>query len=167
MCAPRCITRWCARGPGTFSRLDHSAIYLLIAGTYTPFTLVALGGATGWTLFGAEWALAVAGIVFKSLVVNRFAVLSALVYLFQGWLALFVARPLLGALGWHGTLWLFAGGLAHTPGIIFFALDHRPVLSRRVALVRVGGERGALLRDPVPHCADARVNRQKCGSGSV
>jgi hemolysin III len=114
------------RARHVFQVLDHSSIYLLIAGTYTPFTLVALGGATGWTLFGAEWALAAAGIVFKSLAVGRFAVLSALVYLFQGWLALFVARPLVGALGWSGALWLLVGGLAYTLGIVFFALDRRP-----------------------------------------
>ncbi len=113
------------RARHVFQVLDHSAIYLLIAGTYTPFTLVALRGAVGWTLFGAVWALAVAGIVFKSLAVGRFAVLSALVYLFQGWLAVFVARPLIGAIGWHGALWLLAGGLAYTLGIVFFALDRR------------------------------------------
>ena len=98
-CARRFITRWCVRERShVFQVLDHSAIYLLIAGTYTPFTLVSLGGAMGWTLFGVGWALAVTGIVFKSLAVRRFEVLSALVYLFQGWLVLFVARPLLEAL---------------------------------------------------------------------
>lgn len=103
--------------------LDHSAIYLLIAGTYTPFTLVALKGATGWTLFGVEWGLAAAGIVFKSLAVGRFQRLSTVVYLLQGWLAVVAVRPLVGAIGWHGTLWLLAGGLAYTAGVVFFALD--------------------------------------------
>ena len=106
-----------------FQIFDHSAIYLLIAGTYTPFTLVALKGATGWTLFGIEWGLATAGIVFKSLAVGRVQVLSAAVYLLQGWLAVAVVRPLVGAIGWHGALWLLAGGLAYTLGIVFFALD--------------------------------------------
>ena len=111
------------RARHVFQILDHSAIYLLIAGTYTPFTLVALKGATGWTLFGVEWGLAAAGIVFKSLAIGRFQVLSALVYLLQGWLALLVVRPLVGAIGWQGALWLLAGGLAYTLGIVFFALD--------------------------------------------
>jgi hemolysin III len=103
--------------------LDHSSIYLLIAGTYTPFTLVSLRGQLGWILFAVVWSLAVAGVVFKSFAVDRFAVASTIVYLFQGWLVVFVARSLLHAIGWHGMLWLFAGGLAYTLGIVFFALD--------------------------------------------
>lgn len=111
------------RARHVFHVLDHSAIYLLIAGTYTPFTLVSLHGTVGWILFCAVWALAIAGVVFKSLAVDRFAVASALVYLFQGWLVLFAIRPLLHAIGWHGLLWLGAGGLAYTLGIAFFAFD--------------------------------------------
>jgi hemolysin III len=106
-----------------FQVLDHAAIYLLIAGTYTPFTLIALKGRLGWTLFGIEWGLAAAGIVFKSLAVGRFEVLSAVVYLLQGWLAVVAVRPLAGAIGWDGMAWLLAGGLAYTFGIVFFALD--------------------------------------------
>jgi hemolysin III len=106
--------------------LDHAAIYLLIAGTYTPFALVALGGRPGWTLFGVVWALAIAGIIFKSFAVDRFAVASVLVYLFQGWLAIFAVGPLLRAVGTHGLLWLAAGGAAYTLGVIFFALDRIP-----------------------------------------
>jgi hemolysin III len=106
-----------------FQVLDHSAIYLLIAGTYTPFTLVSLRGPVGWALFGFVWALAVAGVVFKSVALGRFAVVSVLVYLFQGWVVVFAARPLLGAIGWHGMMWLGAGGLAYTLGIVFFAMD--------------------------------------------
>ncbi len=111
------------RARHVFQVLDHSAIYLLIAGTYTPFTLVCLRGPVGWVLFGVVWALAVAGVIFKSLAVGRFAVASALVYLFQGWFVVFAARPLLDAIGWRGMAWLGAGGLAYTLGIIFFALD--------------------------------------------
>ena len=106
-----------------FQVLDHSAIYLLIAGTYTPFTLISLRGPVGWALFGVEWTLAVAGVIFKSLAVGRLAVASALVYLFQGWFIVFAARPLLHAIGWHGIAWLGAGGLAYTFGVVFFALD--------------------------------------------
>jgi hemolysin III len=111
------------RARHVFQVLDHSAIYLLIAGTYTPFTLVSLRGPVGWTLFGVVWALAVAGVIFKSLAVGRFAVASVLVYLFQGWIVVFAAHPLLQAIGWHGTMWLVAGGLAYTLGVAFFALD--------------------------------------------
>ncbi|MFZ0746341.1 MAG: hemolysin III family protein [Terracidiphilus sp.] len=114
------------RARHVFHVLDHSAIYLLIAGTYTPFTLVSLRGPVGWVLFSIVWALAIAGVIFKSLAVGRFAVASALVYLFQGWFVVFAARPLLHAIGWHGALWLGAGGLAYTLGIVFFALDRRP-----------------------------------------
>ncbi|MGO9938798.1 MAG: PAQR family membrane homeostasis protein TrhA [Terracidiphilus sp.] len=106
-----------------FQVLDHSAIYLLIAGTYTPFTLVSLRGPVGWALFAVVWALAVAGVIFKSLAVGRFAVASVLVCLFQGWVVVFAALPLLQAIGWHGMMWLVAGGLAYTLGIAFFALD--------------------------------------------
>ncbi len=114
------------RARHVFHVLDHSAIYVLIAGTYTPFTLVSLRGPVGWVLFAIVWSLAVAGVVFKSFVVDRFAVVSTLVYLLQGWLAVFVVRSLFNAIGWHGILWLFAGGLAYTLGIIFFALDRLP-----------------------------------------
>ena len=111
-----------------FQILDHSAIYLLIAGTYTPFTLVSLRGRLGWTVFGIEWGLAAAGVLAKSIALDRFtagrmAVVSALVYLLQGWLIVFAARPLAQAIGPHGMAWLGAGGLAYTVGIVFFAFD--------------------------------------------
>ncbi len=114
------------RARHVFHILDHASIYLLIAGTYTPFTLVSLRGTVGWVLFGVVWALAAAGVVFKSFAVGRFAVASTVVYLFQGWFVVFAARPLVQAIGWHGVLWLAAGGLAYTLGIVFFALDRRP-----------------------------------------
>ena len=103
--------------------LDHSAIYLLIAGTYTPFTLVSLRGTLGWVLFGVVWSLAIAGVIVKSFAVNRFAVASALVYLFQGWFCVIAVRPLIRAIGTPGMAWLAAGGIAYTLGIVFFALD--------------------------------------------
>jgi hemolysin III len=111
------------RARHVFQVLDHSAIYLLIAGTYTPFTLVSLHGPVGWALFGIVWALAVAGVIFKSQAVGRFVVASVLVYLFQGWFVVFAALPLFHAIGWRGIMWLLAGGLAYTLGIAFFALD--------------------------------------------
>jgi hemolysin III len=114
------------RARHVFHVLDHSAIYLLIAGTYTPFTLVSLRGAVGWTLFAIVWTLAIAGIIFKSFAVGRFAAASTVVYLFQGWVVVFAARPLIHAIGPQGLLWLGAGGAAYTLGIIFFAMDRIP-----------------------------------------
>jgi hemolysin III len=111
------------RARHVFQVLDHSAIYLLIAGTYTPFTLVSLRGPLGWALFGFVWALAIAGVVFKSLALGRFPMVSVLVYLLQGWVAVIAARPLVRAIGPHGMMWLAAGGLAYTLGVAFFALD--------------------------------------------
>jgi len=111
------------RARHVFHVLDHASIYLLIAGTYTPFTLVSLHGWRGWTVFGVEWGLAVGGVIVKSFAVGKYEVASALVYLAQGWLIVFVAHPLLNAIGWHGMAWMAAGGMAYTLGIIFFALD--------------------------------------------
>lgn len=113
------------RARHVFQVLDHAAIYLLIAGTYTPFTLVSLRGPVGWTLFGVVWGLAAAGVIFKSFAVDRYQVASALVYLFQGWFVVVAARPLVEAIGWRGIMWLGAGGLSYTLGIVFFALDRR------------------------------------------
>jgi hemolysin III len=111
-----------------FHVLDHSSIYVLIAGTYTPFTLISLHGTLGWILFGVVWALAVAGVVAKSVAMDHFkggflAFASTAIYLIQGWLVIFVGRSLLNAIGWHAMLWLAAGGLAYTLGVVFFALD--------------------------------------------
>ena len=114
------------RARHVFQILDHSAIYLLIAGTYTPFTLVPLRGVTGWWLFGFVWTLAIAGVVFKSLLIERFAVASAVVYLLQGWVIVLAVRPLYHAIGGHGLAWLVAGGVFYSLGIVFFALDRKP-----------------------------------------
>jgi len=111
------------RARHVFHILDHSAIYLLIAGTYTPFCLVSLRGTLGWTIFGVEWALAVSGVIFKSFAVGKYEVASALVYLAQGWFIVVAVGPLVLTLAWHGLAWLGAGGLAYTLGIVFFALD--------------------------------------------
>jgi len=106
-----------------FRVLDHSAIYLLIAGTYTPFTLVSLRGPWGWTLFGIVWGLAIAGVIFKSFAVERFAVASAIAYVLMGWIAIVAIVPLARAITWHGILWIGAGGIFYTFGVLFFALD--------------------------------------------
>jgi hemolysin III len=111
------------RARHVFHILDHSSIYLLIAGTYTPFCLVSLRGTLGWTIFGVEWGLAVFGVIFKCFAVGKYEVASALVYLGQGWVAVFAVKPLIHSLGWHGLMWMGAGGVAYTLGIVFFALD--------------------------------------------
>ena len=103
--------------------IDHSAIYLLIAGTYTPFTLVSLRGPLGWRLFAIVWGLAISGIVFKSFAIERFAIASVIVYLGMGWLVVFAAHPLLQALTWHGIFWTALGGLFYSAGIAFYAFD--------------------------------------------
>jgi hemolysin III len=106
-----------------FRVIDHSAIFLLIAGTYTPFTLGVLRGAWGWTLFGVVWGLAVLGITLKSVAGIRYPRASTALYVGMGWLAVIAIRPL-----WHhvpvaGWLWLIAGGLAYTAGIAFYAAE--------------------------------------------
>ncbi len=103
--------------------LDHDAIFLLIAGTYTPFTLGVLRGAWGWTLFGLVWSLAVLGIVLKAVGGIRYPVLSTCLYLGMGWLILIAVRPLWLRVPLPGLLWLAAGGLAYTAGVAFFAAE--------------------------------------------
>jgi len=100
--------------------LDHSAIYLLIAGTYTPFALGVLGGAWGWTLFGLVWGLALVGILAKTTLGFRFPVSSVLLYLGMGWLGVIAARPLMQSLTTHELTWIVAGGLAYTVGVPFY-----------------------------------------------
>lgn len=106
--------------------LDHSAIYLLIAGTYTPFSLVILRGGWGWTLFGLVWGLSVLGILFKVWFVDRFQIASATVYLAMGWLVVIALKPLLALVPSHGLLWLLAGGVLYTAGVGFFAWRKLP-----------------------------------------
>lgn len=105
--------------------LDHSAIYVLIAGTYTPFTLGVLRGPWGWALLGTAWTLAALGIAAKCTVGFRFPRLSTLLYLSMGWMALVAAGPLLEHVSTAGLAWLIAGGLCYTGGVIFYATDGR------------------------------------------
>jgi hemolysin III len=108
-----------------FQKLDHTAIYLLIAGTYTPFTLVTLRGAQGWTLFGVIWGLAIFGLSQDILLKKRNQILSVSLYVLMGWLALTAIRPLVRALPAPGVILLVAGGIMYTIGIIFYALDKK------------------------------------------
>lgn len=117
-----------ANGPGkaVFRRLDHAAIYLLIAGTYTPFTLVALGGNLGWSLFAAVWSLAVVGVVHASLRSHKSGMgIQVALCLAMGWIIVFALDPLLESLPEAGLAWLIAGGLSYTTGVIFFVLDDK------------------------------------------
>lgn len=103
-----------------FKILDHSFIYILIAGTYTPFTLVTLHGWLGWTLFGIIWGLAISGVVFKFYFVNRFSIVSTVIYLLMGWLIILAINPLMDALPFEGLIWLIVGGLSYSFGVIFY-----------------------------------------------
>jgi hemolysin III len=109
-----------------FKILDHSCIYLLIAGTYTPFLLVTLRGALGWTMFAVIWLLAVSGVIFKVFFVNRFKIISTIAYLLMGWIIIFAIRPLIDSLQLGGVVWLIAGGLAYSLGVIFYAWEKLP-----------------------------------------
>jgi hemolysin III len=100
--------------------LDHACIYLLIAGTYTPFTLGPLRGAWGWSLFGAVWGLAAAGVVFKLFYTGRFDRLSTVIYVAMGWIAVVAAGPMLRTLPGAALGWLLAGGIAYTAGTFFY-----------------------------------------------
>jgi hemolysin III len=103
--------------------LDHAAIYLLIAGTYTPFTLVNLRGFWGWTLFSLVWGLSVFGILWKLFHVERFQIVSTLVYLAMGWVVLIAIEPVMSAVPLSGIVWLVSGGLFYTVGVLFFAMN--------------------------------------------
>lgn len=105
--------------------LDHIMIYFLIAGSYTPFMLVGLGGSKGWSLFAIVWGLALSGAIFKLFFTGRLERLSIAIYLLMGWLALVVIKPIYVSLGFSGFMWLLAGGCAYTFGTIFYALDGR------------------------------------------
>jgi hemolysin III len=113
------------RAKSVFQVLDHGAIFLLIAGTYTPFTLGVLRGPWGWTLFGIVWGLAFAGVVLKAISGVRFPTLSTLLYLAMGWLALIAVKPLWLHVPAWGLFWLLAGGFAYTVGVFFFVVDDR------------------------------------------
>ncbi len=106
--------------------LDHSAIYLLIAGTYTPFTLISLRGWIGWTLFAVIWSLSIFGIILKCVFVHEFKIVSTLVYVVMGWIGIVAFKPLLAAVPVAGIVWLVAGGIAYTVGVIFFACKRVP-----------------------------------------
>ena len=108
-----------------FRAIDHNSIYLLIAGSYTPFTLVTLRGPWGWSLFGVVWSLAAAGLLQELLLGKKTRLLSQVIYLLMGWVALVALVPLLDKLGWVGFGWVAAGGVIYTIGFIFYLFDTR------------------------------------------
>jgi hemolysin III len=108
-----------------FRVIEHSAIYLLIAGTYTPFTLGVLRGTWGWTLLALVWSLAAVGVVLKAMNRLTHPVLTTGLYLLMGWLIVIAANPLSARVAAPGLLWLVAGGIAYTVGVVFFAFDSR------------------------------------------
>lgn len=122
-------TAYHATRPGPWKdrlqRLDHAAIYLLIAGTYTPFTLGPLAGAWGWSLFGVVWGIAVLGVAFKLVFGDRYPRISMAGYLMMGWLAVIAIKPFLSAMPIAGLAWVAAGGLAYSAGVYFYAQPNR------------------------------------------
>ena len=109
-----------------FKVLDHASIYLLIAGSYTPFSLLVLGGATGWLVFGVIWLIALTGISLEAFWVNRSKIVSAVIYVGMSWFIIFFIGPLAAALGPTGLAWLLLGGAFYTLGAVIYALKRIP-----------------------------------------
>ncbi len=119
-----------AKKPQIRSRLkvfDHASIYALIAGTYTPFTLVTLSGAVGWVIFGLSWGAALTGIILKLFFTGRYNLLSTIMYVLMGWVIVFAIKPLINNLPREGLLWLLAGGIAYTIGAILYSIKKIPL----------------------------------------
>ena len=102
--------------------IDHASIYILIAGTYTPFALITLDSPTGWVIFGTTWGMATVGIILKLFFTGRFKLASTLMYLFMGWVIIFAIEPLTRNLSADGLFWLVAGGISYTTGAILYAI---------------------------------------------
>ncbi len=119
--------------------IDHAAIYLLIAGTYTPFLLVGVQGAWGWTMLVLIWGLAILGISFKTLFIDRFQKLSVLGYVLMGWLSVLIIKSLLDTIAVGGLIWLAVGGAIYTIGVIFYSLKKIPYMHGVWHLFVLGG----------------------------
>jgi hemolysin III len=102
--------------------IDHASIYVLIAGTYTPFALVTLKGPVGWMIFGVSWGLALSGMILKLFFTGKYHLASTLMYVFMGWIIIFAIKPLIENLSYGGLFWLFAGGAAYTLGAILYSI---------------------------------------------
>ena len=101
---------------------DHASIYVLIAGTYTPYTIVTLNGLTGWVIFGISWGLAISGIILKLFFTGKYDFISTLMYVFMGWIIIFAIKPLLINLSSVGIFWLIAGGISYTLGAVIYSI---------------------------------------------
>lgn len=122
------------------NKLDHAAIYILIAGTYTPYTLVTLRGAWGWTLFGVIWGLAIFGVIYKLFFYSKkFRTISAIVYVLMGWMFIIAIKPILSNLPFGGLLWLLAGGVSYSLGVIFYLWKKLPMSHTIWHLFVLGG----------------------------
>ena len=106
--------------------VDHSMIYVLIAGSYTPFSLLILDGAVGWTVFGVSWAMAATGIIIKLFHTGKYDKISTAMYVFMGWVIVFAIKPLAANLSSEGLAWLFAGGMSYTVGALFYSIRKMP-----------------------------------------
>ena len=102
--------------------IDHASIFVLIAGTYTPFTLVTLNGILGWVIFGSSWGLAIGGIILKLFFTGKYNLILTLMYVFMGWIIVFAIKPLINNLPLEGFLWLLAGGISYTIGAILYSV---------------------------------------------
>ena len=116
-----------AKKPELRSRLkifDHASIYILIAGTYTPFTLVTLKGTIGWVIFGTSWGLSLTGITLKFFFTGKYNLISTIMYVLMGWVIVFAIKPLINNLPLEGLLWLLAGGIFYTIGAILYSIKN-------------------------------------------
>ena len=102
--------------------IDHASIYVLVAGSYTPFTLITLNGTLGWVIFGTSWGLAITGIILKLFFTGKYKVISTSMYVFMGWVIVFAIKPLINNLPSEGFLWLLAGGISYTLGAILYSI---------------------------------------------
>ena len=107
---------------GRLKIIDHASIYVLIAGTYTPFTLVTLKGTIGWVIFGISWGLALVGIILKLFFTGKYNLISTIMYVLMGWVIVFAIRPLIGALPANGFRWMLVGGLSYTIGAVLYSI---------------------------------------------
>jgi hemolysin III len=119
--------------------IDHATIYILIAGTYTPFTLITLNGAVGWTIFAVSWGMAISGVTLKLFFTGRFNLVSTLMYVFMGWIIIFAVKPLIANLPTAGLYWLVAGGLSYTIGAIIYSIKKVPLNHAIFHLFVLGG----------------------------
>ena len=119
--------------------IDHATIYILIAGTYTPFTLITLNGTVGWVIFAFSWGMAISGIILKLFFTGRFNLVSTLMYVFMGWIIIFAVKPLIASLPTEGLFWLVAGGLSYTVGAIIYSIKKVPLNHATFHLFVLGG----------------------------